>query len=119
MNHSGVLKLPLWKKIMYALGQLGWSLTSFALGNYLVNFYQPSQTGDINFPAFFTRAPVFLGITIVGIIFAISRMFDAVTDPVIAGLSDRGRFKVGRRKFFLMVSIVPFAALSYLAFVTQ
>jgi len=35
---------------MYALGQLGWFLTSFAIANALVYFYMPFE--GINFPKF-------------------------------------------------------------------
>jgi Na+/melibiose symporter-like transporter len=115
--NTKAMKLPFWKKVMYALGQFGWSLTSFAVGNLLVYFYLPPETGESTFEPFFFQGSVFLGLTIIGLIFAIGRVFDAVTDPVIAGLSDRGKFKFGRRRTFLAISIVPFAVLSVLAFI--
>lgn len=110
------VKLPFWKKIMYAFGQLGWSLTSFAVGNLLVYFYLPPETGQTSFPPFFYQGTVIGALTIIGIIFALGRLFDAITDPVIAGLSDRGKFKFGRRRTFLAISALPFAILSVLAF---
>lgn len=117
MENATVLKLPYWKKIMYALGQMGWALTSYAVGNLLVIFYASPESGDIQFQPFFSRGPILFGfLTVMGIIFAVGRIFDAVTDPVIAGLSDRGKFKIGRRRFFLIISIIPFTALSVLAF---
>lgn len=109
-------RLPFWKKIMYALGQLGWSLTSFAVGNLLVYFYLPPETGQASFPAFFYQGAVIAGLTIIGLIFALGRLFDAVTDPIIAGLSDRGTFKFGRRRTFLAIAIVPFAVLATVSF---
>lgn len=109
--------LPYWKKLMYALGQLGWSLTSFAVGNLLVYFYLPPETGTTSFPPFFYQGAVIGALTIIGLIFALGRLFDAITDPVIAGLSDRGTFKFGRRRSFLAISAIPFAVLSVLAFV--
>lgn len=109
--------LPYWKKIMYALGQLGWSLTSFAVGNLLVYFYLPPETNQTSFPPFFYQGAVIGALTIIGLVFAVGRLFDAVTDPVIAGLSDRGKFKFGRRRTFLAISAIPFAVLSVLAFI--
>lgn len=116
MNHLA-MPLPFWKKIMYALGQLGWSLTSFAVGNLLVYFYLPPETGTTSFPPFFYQGAVVGALTIIGLIFALGRLFDAVTDPLIAGLSDRGKFSFGRRRTFLAISAVPFAVLSILAFI--
>ena len=109
-------QLPFWKKIMYALGQLGWSLTSFAVGNLLVYFYLPPETGSASFPPFFYQGAVVGALTIIGLIFALGRVFDAVTDPIIAGLSDRGKFSFGRRRTFLAIAILPFALLSVLSF---
>lgn len=107
-------KLPFWKKIIYALGQLGWSLTSFAIANVLVYFYMPPE--GVNFPEFIKRGPVFLGLTIVGLALGVSRLFDAVTDPLVATLSDRNRMKLGRRRGFLAISVLPFAIFSFLPF---
>jgi len=117
MTRGTVLKLPYWKKIMFALGQLGWSLTSFAVGNLLVYFYLPPETSSETFPPFFYQGAIIGALTVVGLVFAIGRLFDAITDPIIAGLSDRGKFKFGRRRTFLAISAIPFAILSVLAFV--
>lgn len=117
MEQYGVKSLPFWKKIMYAVGQLGWSLTSFAVGNLLVYFYLPPESGSTSFPAFFFQGAVIGVFTVIGIIFAVGRLFDAVTDPLIAGLSDRGKFKFGRRRTFLAISALPFAVLSVVTFI--
>jgi Na+/melibiose symporter-like transporter len=107
-------RLPLWKKWMYALGQLGWSLTSFAIGNALVYFYMPPE--GVNFPQYITRGAVWAGLTIVGLALGTSRLFDAITDPVVATMSDRSKLKLGRRRGFLAISVLPFALLSFLPF---
>jgi len=44
---------------------------------------------------------------VMGTIFGISRVWDAVSDPLIGYLSDRSTHKMGRRRFWLLVSIVP------------
>ncbi len=113
---TSVERLPFWKKLMYAFGQFGWSLTSYAVGNLLVYFYLPPDTGAATFPPFFYQGAVLFGLTIIGLIFAAGRLFDAVTDPVIAGLSDRGTFRFGRRRTFLAIAILPFAILSAVSF---
>jgi len=109
--------LPLWKKIMYALGQLGWSLASFSIGNLLIYFYLPPESGDrAIFPAYIYQGYVIGVLTIIGLIYAFGRLWDAVTDPIIAGMSDRSRSPFGRRRKFLAISAFPFALLSILAF---
>lgn len=117
MEKNIVLQLPYWKKIMYALGQLGWSLTGFAVGNLLVYFYLPPEDGTASFPPFFYQGAVIGVLTIIGIIFAVGRIFDAVTDPLIAGLSDRSKYKLGRRRSFLAVAVLPFAITSVVVFI--
>jgi Na+/melibiose symporter-like transporter len=59
---------------------------------------------------------VLFGLTIIGLVFALGRLFDAITDPLIAGLSDRSKSKLGKRRSFMAVSALPFAALSALVF---
>lgn len=43
----------------------------------------------------------------VGLIFAVSQIWDAVTDPVVGGLSDRTRTRWGRRRPWLLFAAVP------------
>lgn len=45
----------------------------------------------------------------VGLIFAIGRFWDAVTDPVVGHLSDRTRSRLGRRRPWLLASTLPVA----------
>lgn len=111
-----VCTLPFWKKLMYAFGQFGWSLTSFAVGNALVYFYLPPETSGATFPAFFYQGAVFFGLTFIGLALGVSRLFDAVTDPLVAGLSDRSQTKFGRRRKYLAISVAPFSILSVLVF---
>jgi len=46
----------------------------------------------------------------VGLIFAVGRFWDAVTDPVVGHLSDRTRSRLGRRRPWLLASVLPVAA---------
>jgi Na+/melibiose symporter-like transporter len=114
---ASVLKLPLGKKIIYALGQLGWSLASYGAGNLLVYFYLPPDTGGkAVFPPMIYQGYVLGMFTIIGLVFALGRVFDAVTDPLIATWSDRSKSTFGRRRLFLLVGALPFAACSFLIF---
>lgn len=111
---SKIEKLPFWKKVMYALGQFGWSLAGFGVGTALVYFYLPPE--GVHLGPFIYPGYVLGALTIIGLVFATGRLFDAITDPIVAGLSDRCKFKFGRRRSFLAISVFPFAVFSFLVF---
>ncbi len=115
---NGPEKLPLWKLVMFALGQLGWSLASYGVSNLVMYFYVPPSTENATriFPPFIFEGAVLGVFTVVGIINFIARFFDAISNPIIASMSDRSRSRLGRRRFFLAVSAVPFAVFSFLVF---
>ena len=88
---------------IFAVGQLGWSTLSGIISAWFVTFYLPTQN-DINSGAIQYIMPgLVIGgfLTILGLITALSRVFDAVTDPLIASLSDRSKNKRGRRIPFM------------------
>ena len=104
--------------IIFAIGQLGWSTLSGLINAWLVTFYLPTQ-GDIDSGAvqFIKPGLVILGfLTILGLITALSRIFDAVTDPLIANLSDRSQNKRGRRIPFMQKAAIPLSIVTVLLF---
>ncbi|MEM9822031.1 MAG: MFS transporter [Bacteroidota bacterium] len=108
---------PLSVKIIYALGQLGWSLTSFGAANLLVYFYFPPETGEsVAFPVYIYQGALFGLIAVLGLINSGSRLFDAITDPLIANWSDKKVSAFGKRRLFMAWSALPFALFSFLIF---
>ncbi len=104
-------------KILYALGQFGWSLAIFGVGNLLPYFYMPPEDGkEVLFPAFIYAGPILMIATIIGLIGAGGRIIDAFTDPLIANWSDRATFKFGRRRTFMAIGFIPCAIFSFLVF---
>lgn len=104
-------------KIIYALGQLGWSLASFGAGNLMVYFYMPPETGENPiFQNFIYQGALFGFIAILGLINFGGRIFDAITDPLIANYSDSTSSSFGKRKKPMAIAAVPFALLSFLIF---
>lgn len=104
--------------IIFAIGQLGWSILSGIIGAWFVTFYLPTE-GDIKAGAhqFIQPGLVILGfLTILGLITALSRVFDAVTDPLIANLSDRSRNPRGRRIPFMQKAAIPLSIVTVLLF---
>ena len=103
----------------FAVGQLGWSMLSGIVSNWLVFFYMPEDKEiEAGQRLFITQGTIFLGLTVIGIITAVGRLFDAVTDPYIASKSDRSRHKDGRRIPFMRVIAVPFSVITVLIFVS-
>ena len=103
----------------FAIGQLGWSLMSAILTNWVVTFYQPDQEMlDAGQTIFIPQGRVILGIvTILGAIYALGRVFDAVTDPWIGNLSDRSKNPNGRRIPFMRKAAVPLAVVTVLTYI--
>ncbi len=105
---------------IFAVGQFGWSLLSGIISTWLVHMYTGLHTpGDTNgiFGDFITQSPLLFSLTLFGIITAVGRVFDAVTDPLVASWSDRANFKGGRRIPFLRAFSIPFALVTVAIFV--
>ncbi len=108
---------PLWVKIAYAFGQMGWSLAAFGATYMLTYFYLPPEPGAAPvFPSYIFQGVVLGFLTVIGLIGAGGRIFDAITDPLIASYSDRSKAKMGRRRFFMALSFLPLALCSWLLF---
>ncbi|MDY6276386.1 MAG: sodium:solute symporter, partial [Bacilli bacterium] len=79
---------------IFALGQLGWSMLGGIINAWLVTFYLPTKTdiADNGATQFIVPGLIIGGfLTVLGLITALSRVFDAVTDPLIASMSDRSK----------------------------
>ena len=104
--------------IIFAVGQLGWSTLSGIINALFVAFYLPTaenmEAGAIQF---IKPGMIVLGVlTILGLITALSRIFDAVTDPLIANMSDRCQSKRGRRMPFMQIAAIPLSIVTVLLF---
>lgn len=102
----------------YAIGQLGWSIISGLIGSWLVYFYQPNQEAiNEGMISLIPQGRVVLGLlTIIGLITAFGRVFDAVTDPLVGNWSDKCKSKLGRRIPFLRWSALPLGLVFVLVF---
>ena len=103
---------------IFAVGQLGWSTLSGIISAWFVTFYLPTQV-DIDGGAIQYIVPgLVIGgfLTVLGLITALSRIFDAVTDPWIASLSDRSKNPRGRRIPFMQYAAVPLSVVTVLLF---
>ncbi len=108
---------PLSQLIIYAIGQLGWSLASFGAANLMVYFYMPPEEGkEVIFPEFIYQGQVLGILTVIGLIAFGGRLFDAITDPMIAQWSDKTESNFGKRKKLMAIAALPFAVFSFLVF---
>ena len=114
------MKKRLTKKqmIIFSLGQFGWSLLGGIISAWLVTFFMPTAADAKAGATQYIVGGLVIGgfLTIIGLITALSRIFDAVTDPLIASLSDRSTCKRGRRIPFMQVAAIPFAVVTVLLF---
>ncbi len=113
MRKKAITNKLLW---IFAVGQFGWSLLSGIVANWMVYYYtgtpdaQNPNTGI--FASGITQNPILFKLTLFGLVLAVGRIFDAVTDPLIAGWSDRSNYRGGRRIPFMRAVAVPFALIT-------
>mgnify|MGYP000206360343 CR=1 FL=1 len=81
-------------KLIYGVGDTGFSLTSTILGAYFAIFL----TDVVGVMPGIAATAIFLG-----------RTWDYINDPIIGHISDRTRSRWGRRRPFLLYGALPFA----------
>ena len=84
------------------------------IGNYLIYFFQPTVKSGL--PNLLPDNKLLGYITIMSVITAVSKIIDAVTDPLVASLSDRCTHPEGRRMPFLKYAGLPYALSVFLIF---
>jgi GPH family glycoside/pentoside/hexuronide:cation symporter len=89
----------------------GWRLAAFASlglplagGGLPLSMYVPAYYGQI------------IGLTVVGGVFMLTRLWDMASDPLVGFLSDRTRSRFGRRKPWIAAGGVIFAASTWAIF---
>ena len=111
-------KLSTGKVWCFAVGQFGWSVLAALISSWLADYFQPPvESLRVGQPIFIPQGLVIFGaVTILGAITAFGRIFDAITDPLIATMSDRCKSKSGRRIPFMRIAAIPFALTCILTF---
>lgn len=103
-SKSGALAQPTWlEQISYASGDFGFNLYWTTISAFLLIFYTDS----------FGLAP-----KAVGTMLLVTKIVDAVADPIIGGMADRTHSRWGRFRPWLIYGAVPLAASGVITFTT-
>ena len=106
--------LPKRKMIRYCLADIAKGLFNGMIGNYLLYFFQPTVKSGL--PVLLPENKLLGFLTVMALITAIGKIVDAVTDPLVASLSDKCKHKDGRRLPFMRGAAVPYALAVLLIF---
>ena len=100
-------QLPKHKMYRYCLADIAKGLFNGMIGNYLLYFFQPTVKSGL--PQLLPQNKLLGYITIMALITALGKIVDAVTDPLVASLSDKCTHPAGRRIPFLRRAAIPYA----------
>lgn len=105
-------RLPLAKKVLYALGNGGAVLGDSLIASWLLYFYFPPEgrAPDLVPKLLLAIVPSWLLVNL------IARGVDAVADPLVAVWSDRSTHPLGRRRVFMLAGAIPLAVATGLLF---
>ena len=99
-------QLPKSKLYRYCLADIAKGLFNGMIGNYLLYFFQPTVKSGL--PVLLPESKILGYLTIMALITGLGKIVDAVTDPLVASLSDKCTHKAGRRMPFLRGAAIPY-----------
>ncbi|MDJ0787370.1 MAG: glycoside-pentoside-hexuronide (GPH):cation symporter [Myxococcota bacterium] len=91
--HDGPGGLPVWRKSGYALGDAAVNVQLAATSLFYL---------------FFLTEVAGLRPSLAGLVLLVGRAFDAFSDPAMGRISDRTRWRLGRRRPFFLIGALPF-----------
>lgn len=98
LGATGADKLPLGTKLVYGIGNLGFTLLISAVGFFLLIFY----TDVALIPPALASTALLVG-----------KIWDIVNDPLFGWLSDRTKSPFGRRRVFLVYGALPLVLVTF------
>ena len=94
--------ISLGEKIRFGFSDIGINLAFYMITSYFMLYL----TDVVGLPS-----------KIVGTIFLIAMLFDAVNDPIIGGIADRTRTKIGTYRPWMIAAAIPYCIVTVLCFV--
>jgi sugar (glycoside-pentoside-hexuronide) transporter len=101
MDRSLFTKIPVWRKLTWGFGDTANNMSWSFVTSYLAIFY----TDVFLIPA-----------AAVSLLFLISRIWDAVNDPIVGAMADNTKSRWGRYRPWVIFGTVPLAILTILTF---
>ena len=98
----------------FCMADIAKGLFNGLIGNYLIYFFQPTVKSGI--PNLLPENKLLGYITVMSVITALCKIVDAVTDPLVANLSDKSTNPEGRRMPFMKKAGLPYALSVFLIF---
>ncbi|MBR6692597.1 MAG: MFS transporter [Clostridia bacterium] len=93
--------------LRYCLADIAKGLFNGMIGNYLLYFFQPTVKSGL--PQLLPQDKILGFITIMALITGLGKVIDAITDPLVASMSDKCTHKAGRRMPFMRYAAIPYA----------
>ena len=101
------------RKFMYSCGTAGYSTLEMLIVTYLAYYTLPPSGAQL--PQLIPER-LFGLLPMLGVIMLFGRVIDSITDPIVASLSDRAKFKRGRRVPFMLAGVLPLVLASVFLF---
>lgn len=98
---EATIKLSIWDKVAYAIGDFGNNFSFSFIASFLLYFWT-----DI----------LGIGPAFAGIFMGVSRVWDAINDPIIGRLSDQTDTKWGRYRPWIIRFTIPLAIMTVICF---
>lgn len=95
------------KTVQFFLSDIAKGLFNGVVANYLTFIYQPEEGSGL--PNLLPTNK-FLGfLTVLALLTFLTKLVDAISDPIVANISDKCKSKYGRRMPFMRIAAIPYA----------
>ena len=109
-DNISVRRLTTREKLLYSAGNFGNGITAGIIMFWMVYFFFPPADAGISY--MIPQGSLFMGLTLIGVILAVNRLVDAVTDTWIANICNRSTNPKG--KFIPMMRLAAPGALLFM-----
>src|SRR6056297_196625 len=98
----------------YSAGMAGWSIMMNSVSVMLIFLYLPPSNSEMS--QLVPKTAIIGILTVFSVVLASGRLIDAITDPLIAWISDTMKTRWGRRIPMMFIALIPTSVFSILLF---